>query len=82
MKASDKLRVRWSKAERDMQVLYPLGSQTKSDGGYLLHALAPIVEELRRRGYDPRTLKLSIEPAAGNRRFASQRVDGGTDGDV
>lgn len=75
VRAVDKLRVRWCRRERDMLALYPLGSQTSSDGGWLLHALGPILEELERRGYDKTTLRVSIEPARGNTRFASQRVE-------
>lgn len=59
----DRLRVRWrGKADDgDLQVHFPLGSQTKSDGGYLVCALVSIVEELERRGYDKTTIKFSIE---------------------
>jgi hypothetical protein len=32
-----------------------------------------VLAEFKRRGYDPATLKMSIEPANGNERFASQR---------
>ena len=73
LKASDKLRIYYMKGENDMGGFHPLGQGTKSDLGYLLFALEPIWKELEQRGYDPKTLKLSIEPKAGNTRFASQR---------
>lgn len=74
MKAKDKLRASWLKRDNDLGGRFPLGSQTKADAGFLLNALAPIVAELERRGYDKCTFKLSIEPQAGNARFASQRL--------
>jgi hypothetical protein len=73
MKASDKLRVYYMKRERDMGGFFPLGQQTRCDLGYLLFAMEPVWKELERRGYDPKTLRFSIEPQAGNERFASQR---------
>ena len=54
---------------------FPLGTQTKCDGGFLSECLGPIVDELRKRGYDPTTVRFSIEPMAGNDRFASQRKE-------
>lgn len=73
MKARDKLRAYWFKREQDMGGWAPLGQGTKSDLGYLLFAMEPIWKELERRGYDPKTLRVSIEPQAGNAKFASQR---------
>ena len=67
------MHAKWSGREDDSIVHYPLGQQTRADGGYLLHALGPVLEELERRGYDKRTFRFSIEPQAGNGRFASQR---------
>ena len=75
MKATDKLRAYWFKRENDLGGYHPLGSQTKCDLAYLLGSVLTkeVVAELKRRGYDPRTLKFSIEPKAGNDRFAPQR---------
>jgi len=75
MKVRDKLRVWWFKRENDMGGFHPLGQFTKGDLGYLLFAMEPIWKELERRGYDPKTLKFSIEPQKGNTRFTSQRED-------
>ena len=76
MKAQDKLRAYWSKRERDLMLFHPLGMQTVCDAHYLSGVFdKEFLEELRRRGYDPRTLKFSIEPLAGNDRFASQREE-------
>ena len=38
MRAKDKLRVNWSKRDRTTIYHYPLGSQTKCDGGFLEQA--------------------------------------------
>lgn len=82
MRARDKLRMYWFKREQDMGGWAPLGQGTKSDLGYLLFQMQPIVEELERRGYDPKTLKFSIEPKKGDQRFASEREpDQGTSDD-
>lgn len=75
MQAKDKLRATWSKREDDLMLHYPLGSQTKSDGGMLADRLGLLLDELKRRGYDPTTVRFSIEPMAGNERFASQRQE-------
>lgn len=75
MDARDKLRATWSKRENDLMLHFPQGSQTKCDGGYLSDALTPVLDELKRRGYDPKTVRFSIEPMAGNVRFASQREE-------
>lgn len=75
MKSHDKLRVYYMRRERDMGGWHPLGQQTKCDLGYLLFAMEPIWKELESRGYDPKTMRFSIEPQQGNKRFASQRED-------
>lgn len=76
MKAPDKLRVSWSKAENDVMFHYPLGVSTKSDGAYLASIFThEFCDELKSRGYDPTTMKFSIEPGKGCPRFASQRED-------
>ena len=76
MKAKDKLRATWCKQEDTILLHYPLGSQTKCDGGFLSgHITEAFAEELEARGYDKTTLKFSIEPKKGDERFASQRGD-------
>ena len=73
LRPKDKLRVTWSKREDDLMFHYPLGVQTKCDGGYMSGVFASLASELEKRGYDTTTIRFSIEPMAGNRRFASQR---------
>ena len=74
MKAADKLRANWSKREQDIMLHFPLGSGTKSDAALLAHTFnRQFTDDLASRGYDIRTLKFSIEPMAGDTRFASQR---------
>jgi len=76
MKAKDKLRATWCKEEQSVMFHYPLGSQTKCDGGYLSgHITEELANELEARGYDKTTLKFSIEPKKGDVRFASQREE-------
>ena len=75
MKASDKLRVTYSKRERDLMMHYPLGFMTKNDGHYLANTFSKaFTDELTQRGYDITTMKFSIEPLAGQTRFAAQRI--------
>jgi len=74
MKAADKLRAYWSKKEECLEVSYPLGMQTCTDANWIFSVInADVIAELERRGYDKTTLRLSIQPKAGNPRFASQR---------
>lgn len=73
MKAIDKLRVYYMKREQDIGGWHPLGRQTQGDLGWLLYEMKTILAGLEARGYDTKTLKLSVEPQAGNARFASQR---------
>ncbi len=76
MKQEDKLRAYWSKGERDIMLHWPGGESTRADGHYLSGLFdKEFTEEMKRRGYDLRTLKFSIEPMAGNQRFTSQRND-------
>lgn len=76
MKEKDKLRVFWCKEERTQSFFYPLGNQTKCDGGYLSGVITDkVLAELEERGYDKTTIKFSIEPKKGNERFASQRKE-------
>lgn len=75
MKATDKLRVYWSKKENDLMFFFPLGQQTKCDASYLYSAVfsAEVLRELEARGYDLTTIKFEISPKQGSTRFASQR---------
>lgn len=60
---------------------YPLGISTSSDGHFLSGIFNREFErEMESRGYDITTLKFSIEPKAGNPRFASQRTEPKKDG--
>ena len=75
MKASDKLRVTYSKRERDLMLHYPLGKGTKRDASYLSGVFGKeFTDELDGRGYDITTIKFSIEPKQGNENFAAQRA--------
>ena len=77
MRAKDKLRAYWSRRENDLMLYHPLGMQTVTDAHYLSNMFnKEFTEQLKRRGYDLKTLKFSIEPLAGNDRFASQRDEG------
>jgi hypothetical protein len=63
MKAKDKLRVTWCKKEGTILFHYPMGSQTKSDAGFLSgYITEELAKALDERGYDKETLKFSIEP--------------------
>lgn len=74
LKENDKLHAYWSKREKDLMLYYPLGTQTTSDARVLAeHLNKTLTDELDRRGYDVTTLRFSIEPKAGEQRFASQR---------
>lgn len=76
MDASDKLRAYWSKRESDLVLHWPGGHNTKSDGHWLSGIFdKAFTDELRRRGYDPTTIKFSVEPQAGNMRFTSQHPE-------
>lgn len=74
MRAEDKLRAYWSKRERDVMFHWPGGSGTKCDAHWLYGVFNDeFVKELEKRGYDPSTLRFSVEPQKGNERFTSQR---------
>lgn len=76
MKAGDKLRVDWSKKENDLMIHWPAGSTTKTDAHWISGIFdKEMANELKRRGYDIKTLKFSIEPIAGNEKFCSQRKE-------
>jgi hypothetical protein len=74
MKAKHKLRMAWSKRERDVVLHYPLGEQTVCDARWLAGFFNDeFCAELVLRGYDPETIRFSVEPHAGNPKFASER---------
>jgi len=76
MKAEHKLRVFWDKKEKCLLYHTPAGTHTRPDGHYMYGVIDDsVVEELEERGYDPTTLKFSIEPKKGDTRFESQRED-------
>lgn len=62
-------RVRWSKREKDVSVSWPAVPNGKSNGGFILGHLCmaetmfgpTFIEELKARGFDVTTLKMSIE---------------------
>ncbi len=75
MKAADKLRATWSRREDDVMLHYPLGFGTKRDGALLASVFSKeFTAELSGRGYDPTTMKFSVEPKAGDPKFSSQRA--------
>lgn len=79
MQANDKLRATWSKKENDVMLHYPVGFYMSSDGHWLSRIFnKEFTDELKKRGYDITTLKFSVEPKAGDIRFASQRPEGMT----
>jgi hypothetical protein len=74
MKVIDKLRVYWSKKEKDICLHWPGGFQTKCDAHYLSGIFNDeFIGEMKERGYDITTLKFSIEPMKNDDRFISQR---------
>lgn len=79
VKAQDKLRVTWGRGEREVLFHFPLGAGTRSDAHYLSSMVftKEVTDELEARGYDLKTLRFEISPAAGNERFASQRPEPG-----
>lgn len=76
MKKTDKLAVWWSKREKDYLINSPAGFGTNSDAHWLSGFFNKEFEnELKQRGYDPTTLKFSIEPAAGEMKFRVNRPE-------
>lgn len=61
----NKLKVNWSKKEKDLLITYPLGLGTVCDGHYIADLFnKSVVKELSDRGYDIKTLKfeISVDP--------------------
>jgi len=76
MKAVHKLRVSWCKKEKTLLYHTPAGIHTKPDGHYMYGIINDaVVQELKERGYDPATLRFSIEPMKGNDRFDVNKED-------
>lgn len=74
MDAIDKLRATWSKRETDVMLHFPNGQGTKCDAHWLSGVFnKEFIDELFRRGYDPTTMRFSVEPQKGNQRFVSQQ---------
>ena len=80
MRKKDKLTFFWSDKEQDFVVGYPFGINTKSDSRLLMYFFTnrsiiqsdtEIVDELKRRGYDPTTIKFEISPQKGDSKFES-----------
>jgi hypothetical protein len=73
MKAINKLRVKWNKKEHDLLAHYPRGKNTKSDAHFLVGVFdQEFIDELRKRGYDITTMKFSVEPVKGYKKFSPQ----------
>ena len=70
----NKLRARWSKAEKDILVTFPLGIQTECDANYLLSDIftKDFVKEVTERGYDIKTLKFEIKVDETGKRFETK----------
>lgn len=74
MRAKDKLRILWSKKQRELMFHWPLGIATKSDAHYLYGIFNEVfICEMRQRGYDIQTLRFEISPSSGNEKFVSER---------
>lgn len=71
MKKENKLRVKYSKRERDIVCEYPKGILTKCDSNYIFSEVFndEFIEEIKRRGYDITTLKFEIKVDEKGERF-------------
>lgn len=63
MAKTKQVRARYSRKEDDLLVHWR--ETDKSDANIVLQALKPLLDELRQRGYDPRTIKFRIEGYSG-----------------
>lgn len=63
MSRKTQLRVYWSKREQDFVLAHPAGIGTKSDAHWLAIGVFTdqFKQELLARGYDPTTVKFSVE---------------------
>jgi len=74
MKAKDKLRAYYSKRESDVMLYHPFGYGTRADAHWLGGIFdKTFTHELEARGYDPTTMRFSVEPKTGHDKFHSQR---------
>ncbi len=63
---TNSLRARWSKREADILIQFP----NKPDGHWLSGLLDQrMIDELRRRGYDPSTLRFSVMKDSNHERW-------------
>lgn len=63
----NKLKVNYSKRERDLMIHHPLGIGTKADAHFLSGFFnQEFSDELTRRGYDITTLKFEVKPLLPN----------------
>ena len=67
----NKLRARWSKSEKDILLIYPLGIMTKRDSAYLGFRVfnEEFVKEMVDRGYDITSLKFEITVDKNGKRY-------------
>lgn len=74
-----KLKAHWD-ASDGLMLSFPAGVNTKADAAFLGFKVFPkeSTDELRRRGYDLRTLRFEISPSMGNVRFEAERPPGMT----
>ena len=62
MKQRQKLRAYWSRRERDLTLSHPLGPTSRADAQWLYCILnKSFISELERRGYNPATIRFSVE---------------------
>ena len=67
----NKLRARWSKKEKDVLLISPLGIMTRCDGAYLAFNVfnKEFVKEMVDRGYDITSLKFEITVDKNGKRY-------------
>ena len=72
---NDMLDVCWNKSDEELECFYPEGKDTRNDAEYILFEIFKTSKcnELKKRGYDLSTLKFSIAPRKGNKKFKSER---------
>lgn len=69
------LHVRWNEEDEELEFFYPQGKGTMNDAKFLLNGIFKTsnCNELKKRGYALSTLKFSIAPRKGNKKFKSER---------
>lgn len=70
----NKLKMRWSKREKDILIDYPLGILTKADANYLFSYVFTdeFQKEFIKRGYDITTIKFEITVDPKSERFETR----------